>query len=144
MAIGTIETVLPAGLDPVRVGRYGLWLMGLRSHRAAALRVPFPVRVKQRSFADRVAALLVPWRIHEYPGAYRFIGALCGVSKNTARGWLYGKPIPGKHAERLAAYLEQHASQCEALARELRAGIKPGRKKPHAVRGKCGNRAKSD
>ena len=52
------------------------------------------------------------------------LAQLCGVSRSTARGWIYGKPLPRKHALRLADYLEMHASECEALARELRVYVK--------------------
>ena len=45
---------------------------------------------------------------------------LCEVKRETARGWIYGKRLPARHARRLASYLEAHAAESEALARELR------------------------
>jgi len=126
---------LPAGLTPIDAGRCGLWLLALRSHKAASKRIAFPQRhVWLSSFAARVGKILTPWRIHEYPGTSRFLAGLCGVSRQTAYGWIYGKRLPRKHAIRLSQYLEQHASECEALARELRAyaaaNAKPVRKQP--------------
>ena len=49
------------------------------------------------------------------------LSELMKLSPDTVRGWIWGKQLPKKHALRLAQYLEQHASECEALARELRA-----------------------
>lgn len=129
---------MPAGLDPVRAGRYGLWLLGLRSHRAASLRVAFPkMRVGTRSLTDRFRVLFLPWKVYEYPGPCRFLGELCGVHPETARRWIQGsKVLPPRHGERLAAYLEQHAAQCEALARELRSDIEKKRKPSRKPAGK--------
>ena len=38
------------------------------------------------------------------------LAQLCGVSRSTARGWIYGKRLPAKHAVRLAGYLAAHAA----------------------------------
>lgn len=111
---------LPSGLSPIVAGRYGLWLLARRSVRAASRRVAFPNRDGNGSIAARFCALIVPWRVYEYCGASAFLAALAGVPRKTARGWIYKKPMAKKHRERLASYLEQHASRCLALASELR------------------------
>ena len=114
---------LPPGLGPVAAGRLGLWLLGKRSHNAAERRLAFPQRATlTTSYVHRFVRLIVPWRIIEYPGAQRYLAALLGISSGYANNLL--KPsqhLPAKHALRLADYLANHASECEALAAELRA-----------------------
>ena len=113
---------LPPGLGPVEAGRLGLWLLSRRSYRAAQRRVAFTNRVWHSStWGNRFERLITPWRIFEYPGTSAMLAQLCGVSRSTARGWIYGKRLPARHARRLSVYLEAHAAECEALARELRA-----------------------
>src|SRR5215831_14841354 len=112
---------LPRGLDPVSAGRFGLWLLSRRSHRAARRRVAFTNRVWHSStWGNRFERLITPWRIFEYPGTSAMLAQLCGVSRSTARGWIYGKRLPVRHALRLSHNLMAHAAQCEALGRELR------------------------
>jgi hypothetical protein len=112
---------LPPGLNPVEVGRIGLWLLSRRSHRASRRRVAFTNRVwRSSTWGNRFERLITPWRIFEYPGTSAMLAQLCGVSRSTARGWIYGKHLPAQHARQIADYLEPHASQCEALTRELR------------------------
>lgn len=123
------QTVSKA-FDPVQAGRYGLWLLSLRSHKAALRRTAFPARVWKLSLIDRFRRVILPWRVYEYPGGAGFLSQLCGVARSTTYGWINGKSLPGKHALRLAQYLEQHASECEALALELRAYEKSRRKRP--------------
>lgn len=112
---------MPPGLSPVDAGRLGLWLLSRRSHQAAKRRRAFPSHEWHTSFAGRWARLITPWRVFEYPGASMMLAHLCEVKRETARGWIYGKRLPARHALRLAVHLEQHASACEALAHELRA-----------------------
>jgi hypothetical protein len=112
---------LPSGLSPVDAGRFGLWLLSRRSHRAAQRRSAFTNRVwRSSTWGNRFERLITPWRIFEYPGTSAFLAHLCGVSRSTARGWIYGKHLPARHASRLAHYLEAHASACDGLAHELR------------------------
>jgi hypothetical protein len=115
---------LPRGLDPVSAGRFGLWLLSRRSHRAKQRRVAFPARVWPQTLVWRWVRLISPWRCHEYPGAAVVISSLCEIAPSYA--WNLLKPswaskLPPRHAHRLAAYLEAHAAESEALARELRA-----------------------
>jgi hypothetical protein len=115
---------LPQGLSPVQAGRLGLWLLGRRSHKAASLRIAFPQRepLRQSRLIARFKRLMTPWKVYEYPGADRFVAALLGISESYAHA--LSKPsthVAAKHATRLAHYLQNHASQCDALAAELRA-----------------------
>ena len=67
--------------------------------------------------------LIVPWTVHEYPGAWRMLAAIWGVSEGTVQEYMkpsYEQRFPVKHALRLAHDLESRAAACEALARELR------------------------
>lgn len=117
----------PKDFDPVAAGRLGLWLLSRRSHRAASRRKAFPTRdsadTPQATLSWRFAYLLLPWRIYEYPGSIRFLSELLGIAPSYARNLLkpsWDKKLPAKHARALANYLEKRASQCEALAHELR------------------------
>ena len=110
---------LPAGLDPVTAGRFGLWLLAKRSAVAASKRVAFPTR-DSRGVAGKVAALMVPWRVWEYPGATRWLAALCGVAHGTAKGWLAGRVPSPAARERIASYLETRAAILQSLALEIR------------------------
>jgi len=111
---------LPPGLDPVTAGRFGLWLLGQRNHRAAQRRRRGSLRVYPASDASRFARLVCPWIIAEYPGAEVLISQLCGVSEVTAEGWLRRtKPLPSRHARVLADYVERFDGV--GVARELRA-----------------------
>src|ERR1700720_3689012 len=108
---------LPAGLDPVQAGRFGLWLLGQRSHRRAQLRTVSASRVPGSSLAQRFVLLFMPWRITQYPGRHRFLPVLCGVSIGTARLWLYREEkLPPKHARRMAEVARAHAEECLRVA----------------------------
>ena len=112
---------LPPNVSPVTAGRLGLWLLHLRAHRAASRRIAFPYRNDGGRLVRRFAALICPWDVYEYPGAARFLAALIGCKQSSAKRYLMrSRDIPLKHAPKLAEYLEGHASECEALARELR------------------------
>jgi hypothetical protein len=127
---------LPPGIDPIHAGRLGLWLLSRRSHRAASRRIAFPYRRTGGRLARRVADLICPWDIFEYPGAIRFFSALLGISRGSAKRYLATScEIPRKHAVPLAVYLEHHAAECQALAIELRAYAAGGarhKKTPHS------------
>ena len=112
---------LPRGLDPVTAGRFGLWLLGRRQQTAASKRIAFPRRGYAR-LIQRACGLLVPWRVHEYPGVARWLASVCGVADSTAANWLKGsQALPRKHAETVALYLENHSALLMAAAVELRA-----------------------
>lgn len=116
----TMAQPLPSGLSPVHAGRIGLWLLGVRQHNAAERRVAFPP-VRHTTLVWRFTRLTVRWKIIEYPGMARFLSAVLGIAPSYARNLL--KPsatLPAKHARKLAAYLSNHASACEALAAEMR------------------------
>lgn len=111
---------LPKDFDAVQAGRMGLWLLGVRQHRAALRRVAFP-SVRHTTLVWRFTRLTVRWKISEYPGMARFLSAVLGIAPSYARNLL--KPsaeLPAKHARRMADFLANHASQCDALAHELR------------------------
>jgi hypothetical protein len=115
---------LPAGLTPVAAGRIGLWLLSVRSYKAARRRDEArEAWIGRCTLGARWAALVAPWTVWSYPGAQRLLSQLCGVSRSTAHGWLYDRRrrIPARHAERLACDLEARASRALALASELRA-----------------------
>jgi hypothetical protein len=117
-----LQPALPKGLDAVQAGRIGLWLLSRRSHKAALQRVVFPQRDWHASFVLRFVRLLAQWKICEYPGTGHYLATVLGISHSYARNLL--KPswkLPGKHALKMADYLVNHASQCDALAHELRA-----------------------
>ena len=117
---------LPPGLSRIDAGRIGLWLLGGRQHAAAQKRRAFPTRVCNgtSTLAARFAQLICPWRTYEYAGSRVILGAILGVNPQYAKNLMqagYRSRLPPKHAQRLAGFLELHASKCDALARELRA-----------------------
>ena len=118
---------LPAGLDPVSAGRFGLWLLGKRASAARQRRIPFPRRVA-RGHAGPVAATVWPWHVHQYPGAAVMLSAICGVSLGTARHWLKGSRMSPRNRERLAQWLEDQAAILQSLALELRRDVAAARK----------------
>lgn len=116
---GALEPFEP-GFDPVTAGRYGLWLLGFRNHRAASRRRGLVYHVYNRSLADRFRGLLTPWRVHEYGGTVRLLAELCGVKEDSARQWCTGgQKLPAHQCRRLAGYLRGHAALTLALAVEL-------------------------
>lgn len=111
---------LPQGLSPVSAGRWGLWLLGLRNHRAASQRCGLVHHVYNRSLADRFRGLITPWRIYEYGGTLRLMAQICRVSEDSARQWCTGgQKLPAHQCRRLAGYLHGHAASALALAEEL-------------------------
>lgn len=112
---------IPANVSPIDAGRLGLWLLSRRSHKAAQKRVAFPQRAWASTLAKAWERLIAPWYVFQYPGAPKILAAVLGVSPSYARQLLKpGVKLPPKHARRMADYLTNHASQCEALAHELR------------------------
>jgi hypothetical protein len=117
---------LNSARDAIAAGRLGLWLLGRRQHAAAQKRRAFPTRVRNgtSTLAARFAQLICPWRTYEYAGSRVILGAILGVNPQYAKNLMqagYRSRLPPKHAQRLAGFLELHASKCDALARELRA-----------------------
>jgi hypothetical protein len=111
---------LPPGLSPILAGRYGLWLVSRRSHRAALRRTAFPKRVwRKPNFANRFTDVILPWSCAEYPGASLWLAQYLGVTPATARHWLYGKGIPARHALRLPNHLRAYAVSALRLAEEM-------------------------
>ena len=135
---------MPSGLSVVDAGRIGLWLLSRRSHRAKQRRVAFPDRVWPQTLVLRWVRMIAPWRVYEYPGAAVVISSLCGIAPSYA--WNLLKPswankLPPQHARKLAEYLEGHASECEALAHELRSyAVATERYKKNGWRGEVGSR----
>jgi len=115
---------LPPGLDPVMAGRFGLWLLGQRSHRRSLRRTASASRVPGRGLAQRWLTLMAPWTIEEYPGRIQLLAEICGVSRSRVGDWLYrtkpGKGLPAKHARRLMVLCEERAAALDALASDLR------------------------
>ena len=108
-------------LSPVQLGRLGLWLLARRQSQAASRRTAVPRPRMLTGELGRAAILLAPWRIHEYPGPYVFLAHVLGVNRETARRYCHGRtPIPAKHRERVALYLEQHIAACQALVTEIK------------------------
>jgi hypothetical protein len=113
---------LPAGLDPVQAGRFGLWLLGKRSHARALRRTFSGTRVPSTRITGRLLGILLPWTIHEYPGNLQALAEMCGVARSTASDWLYcARPLPRKHAARLADICEQREIAFRDLKEEFRA-----------------------
>lgn len=112
---------IPANVSPIDAGRLGLWLLSRRSHNAAQKRVAFPQRDWASTLSKAWERLIAPWYVYQYPGAPKILAAVLGVSPSYARQLLKpGVKLPPKHARRMADFLGNHASQCEALAHELR------------------------
>lgn len=117
---------LPPGVTPVMAGRVWawIWLQGKRNQEAAKRRRAFATTVYGTSIPHLLMKLLVPWKVHEYPGARRYLSVLCGVAPRTADGWLWkGKSLPPKHARRLLLVVQQHRDDADRLAKELEAYI---------------------
>ena len=130
---------LPPGLDAVTAGRFGLWLLGQRNHRAALRRRRHEQRVYRPNALGRFAGLVCPWFVRSYPGAEVLISRICGVTEGTAEQRLCGQTLPSHQARTLADYVERFDGP--AVARELRAyaaerdkRVKRGRP-PHKARG---------
>lgn len=116
---------LPPGLDPYTAGKWGLWLMGQRQHKKALRRTSSPRIHIPRGLADATLNLLVPWQVWEYPGRIRVLASLLNLSPATARRYASGdRPLPAKHALRLAEYLEADCERIKALIEEARAIVR--------------------
>jgi len=111
---------LPPGLDPVTAGRFGLWLLGKRSHTRAQRRRVSASHVPGSGLAQRFVSLIAPWTIAEYPGRRRLLGGLCGVAVATTDDWLYREQrLPAAHAQRLSTICREKAAQPLELADDL-------------------------
>jgi hypothetical protein len=111
---------LPAGLDPVKAGRLGLWLLGKRNHFAAKKRRGWPLREGTGTLASRFVCLIAPWELREYPGQRKLLAALLGVAESYAKRLMQRSGrLPAKHARRLAAVCAEREAACRALADDL-------------------------
>lgn len=112
---------LPAGLDPVRAGRLGLWLLGQRSHRRSLRRTVSVPRVPNARIQSRFVHLLVPWRVYEYPGQERVFAELLGIKPRTVRTYLYEdrRRLPKKHIATMLRVARERAEQWAELVRDL-------------------------
>ena len=136
---------LPRGLSPVTAGRFGLWLLGRRASAAAEKRDAFPHRRASSVIANRATRALLPWYVSEYPGAARWLGALCGVGNGTARNWLSGsRRMPSRHAATLATYLENVAAILQLRALEIRAEYPTKHSAPLASQVKATEKIRGD
>ena len=117
---------LPPGLDPVTAGRWGLWLLGNRSHRRAQQRTVSASRVPGCGACDRFLYLLAPWRYNEYPGRMQILAETLGVRRTTVRDYLYrpALKLPERHRVTLERIARERAAAWLALADEL-AGKQP-------------------
>ena len=117
---GASHKPLPPGLDPVTAGRFGLWLLGRRSHERALKRRSSPSRVFGYGIIQRLATLIAPWTVEEYPGYRRFLADLCGVNIRTSDDWLYGaQSLPRIHARRLSTLSRERGEALLAISEEL-------------------------
>ena len=113
---------LPPGLDPVTAGRWGLWLLGQRSKRAAAKRTHVGIRECGYGPVRDFIQLVAPWRVDTYPSQERLLAGLCGVSEATAVPMLSRpKAISARSAERLAAICDDYERRARETAAALRA-----------------------
>jgi len=113
---------LPPGLTPVQAGRFGLWLLGRRSHARAKKRRFHVSREPGYGLVSRFITLLLPWTIEEYPGHLRALSELFGVSPRTVEDWLYRpERLPAKQAERMQLICRERAAAFEQLATEFEA-----------------------
>lgn len=111
---------LPPGLDPVTAGRFGLWLLGKRSHQRSLKRQAVVTRVSGGSCLNRFAGLSVPWTVETYPGTHRFLCGLLNVSVSSVKRWLHAdEALPAKHAQRLALICRERSQSYNDLADEL-------------------------
>ena len=112
---------LPPGLNPVTAGRFGLWLLGQRSHRKAQRRRLAATRVCRGGLCHRFVCLLLPWRVEEYPGAIQAFAELLGISRNTAKDYLFRtrRKLPERHRVTLERIARARAAAWLALADEL-------------------------
>jgi hypothetical protein len=112
---------LPAGLDPVTAGRWGLWLMGQREHRRALRRSLWHRVYLRRSLADRALALITPWPVYQYPGRIQALSELLGVSQRMAKHYVVGhNRLTLPRRERLLSYLEADLAERLEVIRLLK------------------------
>lgn len=118
---------LPPGLDPVKAGRLGLWLLGKRNQARAARRRFHPTREHVGGLVggpvSRLLDILLPWTVHEYPGQIKALAALIGgIREATAKDYLYRpENLSKRGAERLAQFCDDRAAMFAGLAKEFAA-----------------------
>jgi transcriptional regulator with XRE-family HTH domain len=98
--------LLPKDLDPVTAGRWGLWLLGRWQHKQALRRTVVVRLYPRKSLAGKFVNLCFPWPVWSYPGPFRALAQLVGVTNRTAAAYIAGRRrMPLARRERLAAYL---------------------------------------
>lgn len=118
---------LPAGLDPVTAGRFGLWLFGLRNQQAAKKRTTRPRHVDGSGVLNAFVRLAMPWTVEEYPGYRRLLADLFNVKILTVDKWIYSdRGLPLRHAARMAEICRERSAAYAALAAEFEAWPKRG------------------
>jgi hypothetical protein len=112
---------LPPGLTPVQAGRFGLWMLGQRSHRRALQRTVSVSRVPRGGLCDQFIHLYAPWTVNEYPGRKQILAELLGVKRSTVRDYLYRSTprLPEKHRATLERLCRERGLAFLALADEL-------------------------
>jgi len=114
---------LPPGLDPIVASRFGLWLLGVRSHRRAQKRSVIPKRDWTKTLVNRFLGLCAPWTVDEYPGSRQLLAYLLGVERHRAAHIMRqtDKTLPRRHARRLADICEEREAAYRVLKTDLRA-----------------------
>jgi plasmid maintenance system antidote protein VapI len=111
---------LPPGLDPVTAGRFGLWLLGKRQHSRSQRRSLVASTFLVKAVCGRAIHLIAPWPVWQYPGKWRALSQLLGVSDRTARAYISGeRRLPEARAARLAAYLRRDLEERREVVRLL-------------------------
>ncbi len=111
---------LPPGLNPITAGRFGVWLWGKRNQARAKTRRGTVTREYGVTPLGRLASLVVPWSVYQYPGLRRWLGEMLQVSPRTAARWLHaGTPLPRKHAVRLERLCAERIEQLTQLREEF-------------------------
>ena len=137
-----VKMPLPPGLSPVDAGRLGLWLLGKRNHHAALKRTVHNRREYKPGLVGLWCGIAAPWRAQEYPGPYRLLAHVCGVSLSTAETWC-ARPsdLPARRALAMADYIEafdgpavaqalrEYAAQCVPVGKHPRGAGKSSRVK---------------
>lgn len=102
-----------------RLIRVALWLAQSEHIKANRRRAVARVR-RPRGLLDRVVNVFVPWTVTEYPGWWRWAGAMLGVKETTARAYSRRNyAMPEKHARTLAALCGARIAELVALQADL-------------------------
>ena len=88
-----------------------MWMLGRRSHHRRLRREVGKKRAVRVTLFGRAVEAWLPWKARDYPGEYRFLSKMLGVSEGYARNLLHGARLPAHHAERVATLLEGRAER---------------------------------